>query len=110
MEANSYDQLKMTDNVLWNMTDHLLSKMTDHVLRKISDYWLLNLRSLLNSAVGLDYARTGWNTCPASLSLEVSMSSILKVMCHKEVRHFQSTGQLSSNAGRSSYKVPGRSS
>ena len=57
--------------------------MTNHVLCKMNDQWVLNLKLLKNSveisqnsAVSLErpstlacYARTGWDTCPATIAL-----------------------------------------
>ena len=64
---------------------------------KMTNYWLLKLKFLLNSVVGLDrspalacYACTGWDTCPASLTLIVWYNTTWSLNCHLQRRTLQS--------------------
>ena len=76
-EANSHDQLKMTNHALCKMTDLYL----EYELH--SCHWQLNLKLILNSAVDLDRST-------ASIELLALLTSkVLLNTTQKEISHFQ---------------------
>ena len=113
-----YDQLKMTSLTL-SMTNYNYNNT------KVPNFKML-LNLLLNSAVRLHrsprpacLARTGWDTCTASLAplallaLKVLLNDTrkvkslrVKVKSCKEAGHFKKCGQSSYKASPISYKVP----
>ena len=98
---------KFYSTIFWrqnNLTDQVLCKVA-HLYFEMNDHWLLTLKLLLYSAVGLDRSPS-----PSSIHSHTGTSAQSHFACFQVLIEYYMKGLSSSKCGRSSYTVPSQSS